>query len=331
MKFVGSKITEKDLNGKVGVLICNLGTPESPKYWDVGRFLREFLSDGRVIEIPKVIWRPILEFIIVPFRSQKSSKLYKSIWTKKGSPLMIYSKRLVNKLKKASRGKQEYVLAMRYGKPAIDKALLELKHKGCDKLIVIPTFPQYSGTTSASVFDAVADTLKKWRWVPSVKFINGYHRNENYIAALADTLKNRIKKHKPQKIVFTYHGIPKRNVERGDPYYLFCAETTKLVAKKLKLKPSQYITTFQSRFGPAEWLKPYTSEKMEELPKKGITNILIVAPGFSSDCLETIEEIDEENKEIFMNAGGKNYNYVPCLNDSDKHVKVFKDVVKINS
>ena len=331
MKFVGSKVTEKNINGKVGILICNLGTPKSPTYWDVGRFLQEFLSDGRVIEIPKVIWWPILELIILPFRSQKSSKLYKSIWTKKGSPLMVYSQRLVNKLKKTSGGKQEYVLAMRYGKPAIDKALLELKHKGCDKLIVIPTFPQYSGTTSASVFDAVVDVLKKWRWVPSVKFINGYHRNENYIAALADMLKAQIKKHKPQKIVFTYHGIPKRNVERGDPYYLFCAETTKLVAKKLKLKPSQYITTFQSRFGPAEWLKPYTSEMMEELPKKGIINILIVAPGFSSDCLETIEEIDEENKEIFMNAGGKNYNYVPCLNDSDKHVKVFKDVVKINS
>jgi ferrochelatase len=331
MKFIGSKIIEKDLNGKVGVLICNLGTPESPKYWDVGRFLKEFLSDGRVIEIPKVIWWPILEFIIVPFRSRKSSKLYKSIWTKKGSPLMVYSQKLVNKLKKTSRGKQEYVLAMRYGKPAIDKSLLQLKNKGCDKLIVIPTFPQYSGTTSASVFDVVSDNLKKWRWVPGVKFINGYHNNKVYITALADTLKNPIKKHKPQKIVFTYHGIPSKNIERGDPYYLFCKETTKLVVKKLKLKPNQHITTFQSRFGPAEWLKPYTSDKMEELPKKGITNILIIAPGFSADCLETIEEIDEENKEIFMNAGGKYYNYIPCLNDSDKHVKVFKDIVKINS
>ena len=172
---------------------------------------------------------------------------------------------------------------MRYGKPEIDKALLELKNKGCDKLIVIPSFPQYSGTTSASVFDAVADTLKKWRWVPSVKFINGYHTNKNYVVALADTLKTAIKKHKPQKIVFTYHGIPKRNVEQGDPYYLFCKETTKLVAKELKLKTSQYITTFQSRFGPAESLKPYTSEKMEDLPKKGIKNVLIIAPGFSAD------------------------------------------------
>ena len=331
MKFVGSKITEKDTGGKVGVLICNLGTPESYQYLDVGRFLKQFLSDGRVIEIPKIIWWFILNLIILPFRSQKSSKLYKSIWTKQGSPLMVYSKRLVNKLKKTSKSDQEYILAMRYGKPEIDKALLELKSKGCDKLIVIPTFPQYSGTTSASVFDAVVDALKKWRWVPSLKFINGYHRNENYIAALADTLKAQIKKHKPQKIVFTYHGIPKRNVEQGDPYYLFCKETTKLVVNKLKLKPNKYITTFQSRFGPAEWLKPYTSDKMEELPKKGITNILIIAPGFSADCLETIEEIDEENKEIFMNAGGQHYNYVPCLNDSDKHAKVFKDIVNINS
>tara|TARA_B100000965_G_scaffold311448_1_gene271013 strand:+ start:293 stop:1288 length:996 start_codon:yes stop_codon:yes gene_type:complete len=331
MKFVGSKVTKKDINGKVGVLICNLGTPEGYKYWDVRRFLKQFLSDERVIEIPKVIWWFVLVLIILPFRPQKSSKLYKSIWTKKGSPLMIYSKGLVSKLKKISSGKQEYVLAMRYGKPEIDKALLELKNKGCDKLIVIPSFPQYSGTTSASVFDAVADTLKKWRWVPSVKFINGYHTNKNYVAALADTLKTAIKKHKPQKIVFTYHGIPKRNVEQGDPYYLFCKETTKLVAKELKLKSSQYITTFQSRFGPAEWLKPYTSEKMEELPKKGIKNVLIIAPGFSADCLETIEEIDEENKEIFMNSGGKYFTYVPCLNDTDRHVKVFTSIVKTNS
>ena len=331
MKFIGSNITEKDINSKVGVLICNLGTPESPKYWDVGRFLKEFLSDSRVIEIPKIIWWFILNLIILPFRSQKSSILYKSIWTKKGSPLMIYSKRLVNKLKKTSKGKQEYALAMRYGKPEINKALLELKNKGCDKLIVIPAFPQYSGTTSASVFDEVADTLKKWRWVPNLKFINGYHNNKHYIAALAGTLKKSIKKHNPQKIVFTYHGIPKRNVEQGDPYYLFCKETTKFVAKELKLKPSQYITTFQSRFGPAEWIQPYTSEKMEELPKKGITNILIIAPGFSADCLETIEEIDEENKEIFLSAGGKHYTYIPCLNDSDGHVKVFKNIVKTNS
>ena len=268
MKFVGSKITKKEINGKVGVLICNLGTPESYKYWDVGWFLKQFLSDGRVIEIPKIIWWFILNLIILPFRSQKSSKLYKSIWTKKGSPLMIYSKRLVKKLKKSSGGKQEYVLAMRYGKPEIDKALLKLKNKGCDKLIVIPTFPQYSGTTSASVFDAVVDTLKKWRWVPSVKFINGYHKNKNYVAALADTLKPSIKKHKPQKIVFSYHGIPKRNVEQGDPYYLFCKETTKLVAKELKLKTSQYIQHFNLDLVPRNGLNHTPVKRWKSCLKK---------------------------------------------------------------
>ena len=328
MKFVGSKITEKDISGKVGVLVCNLGTPESYGYWDVRRFLAQFLSDDRVIEIPKVIWWFILQIAILSLRPFKSGALYKSVWTKKGSPLMIYSKRLVNKLKKQSKGRQEYALAMRYGKPQVEKALLELKNKGCDKLIIIPTFPQYSGTTSASVFDAVVDTLKRWRWVPSVKFVSGYHSNEKYITALANSLKSPIRKHKPQKIVFTYHGIPRRNFDLGDPYYFFCHETTKFVAKKLKLNKRQYLTTFQSRFGPAEWLKPYTSDKMKELPTKGIKNIVVIAPGFSADCLETIEEIDEENKEIFMEAGGLTYNYVKCLNDSDSHVKIFQDIVK---
>jgi len=331
MKFVGEKVSEKKIQNKLGVLVCNLGTPKSYSYLDVRRFLKEFLSDQRVVEIPRILWILILNLFILSLRPFKSGKLYQSVWTKKGSPLMVFSESLVKKLQKRSTPNTEYVLAMRYGEPSISSSLLKLKKKGCNKVVVVPTFPQYSGTTSASVFDEVANVLKKWRWVPSVSYINGYHDNKEYISALAASLKSKITKHKPQKIVFTYHGIPKRNVEQGDPYYLFCKETTKLVAKELKLKQSQYITTFQSRFGPAEWLKPYTSEKMEELPKKGITNVLVIAPGFSADCLETIEEIDEENKEIFMNAGGKQYNYIPCLNDTDRHVKVFKNIVQINS
>ena len=216
---------------------------------------------------------------------------------------------------------------MRYGNPNMEEALLSLKNKNCRKLIVLPMFPQYSGTTTGSIFDEVTRILSKWRWVPSLNFINSYHDNDYYINALADSISTHLQKNTPQKIIFTYHGIPKRNFDLGDPYQCYCQKTTRLVAEKLNLKEDEYMTTFQSRFGPAEWLKPYTSDTMEELPKKGIKNILVVAPAFSVDCLETIEEIDEENKEIFLNSGGQNFTYVPCLNDSDGHVNFLKQLI----
>ncbi|MDA9980749.1 ferrochelatase [Pelagibacterales bacterium] len=327
MKFIGEENFKHQNRQKIGVLICNLGTPESYQTKDVRKFLRQFLSDGRVIEIPKIIWWFILNGIILTLRPSKSAKLYKSVWTKEGSPLLVFSKKLIKKLKLVTNDDCEVELAMRYGNPNMEEALLSLKNKNCRKLIVLPMFPQYSGTTTGSIFDEVTRILSKWRWVPSLNFINSYHDNDYYINALADSISTHLQKNTPQKIIFTYHGIPKRNFDLGDPYQCYCQKTTRLVAEKLNLKEDEYMTTFQSRFGPAEWLKPYTSDTMEELPKKGIKNILVVAPAFSVDCLETIEEIDEENKEIFLNSGGQNFTYVPCLNDSDGHVNFLKQLI----
>ena len=327
MKFIGEENFKHQNRQKIGVLICNLGTPKSYQTKDVRKFLRQFLSDGRVIEIPKIIWWFILNGIILTLRPSKSAKLYKSVWTKEGSPLLVFSKKLIEKLKLVTNDDCEVELAMRYGNPNMEEALLSLKSKNCRKLIVLPMFPQYSGTTTGSIFDEVTRVLSKWRWVPSLNFINSYHDNDYYINALADSISTYLQKNSPQKIIFTYHGIPKRNFDLGDPYQCYCQKTTRLVAEKLNLKEDEYMTTFQSRFGPAEWLKPYTSDTMEELPKKGIKNILVVAPAFSVDCLETIEEIDEENKEIFLNSGGQNFTYVPCLNDSDGHVNFLKQLI----
>ena len=327
MKFVGEEDFKHQNRQKTGVLICNLGTPETYKTKDVRRFLRQFLSDGRVIEIPKIIWWFILNGIILTLRPSKSAKLYKSVWTKEGSPLLVLSKKLTEKLKKSVGDSCEVELAMRYGNPSMESALMSLKNKNCRKLIVIPMFPQYSGTTTGSIFDEVARVLSKWRWVPSLSFVNSYHDHPEYINALAGSLSNHIKNNSPQKIIFTYHGIPKRNFDLGDPYQCYCQKTTRLVAEKLNLEDDTYITTFQSRFGPAEWLKPYTSDTMGELPLQEVKNVLVVAPAFSVDCLETIEEIDQENKEIFLKAGGEKFTYAPCLNDSSGQVNLLKAII----
>ena len=240
---------------------------------------------------------------------------------------MVLSKKLTEKLKKSVGDSCEVELAMRYGNPSMESALMSLKNKNCRKLIVIPMFPQYSGTTTGSIFDEVARVLSKWRWVPSLSFVNSYHDQPEYINALADSLSNHIKNNSPQKIIFTYHGIPKRNFDLGDPYQCYCQKTTRLVAEKLNLEDDTYITTFQSRFGPAEWLKPYTSDTMGELPLQEVKNVLVVAPAFSVDCLETIEEIDQENKEIFLKAGGEKFTYAPCLNDSSGQVNLLKAII----
>ena len=327
MKFVGEEDFKHQNRQKTGVLICNLGTPETYKTKDVRRFLRQFLSDGRVIEIPKIIWWFILNGIILTLRPSKSAKLYKSVWTKEGSPLLVLSKKLTEKLKTSVGDSCEVELAMRYGNPSMESALMSLKNKNCRKLIVIPMFPQYSGTTTGSIFDEVARVLSKWRWVPSLSFVNSYHDHPEYINALADSLSNHIKNNSPQKIIFTYHGIPKRNFDLGDPYQCYFQKTTRLVAEKLNLEDDTYITTFQSRFGPAEWLKPYTSDTMGELPLQEVKNVLVVAPAFSVDCLETIEEIDQENKEIFLKAGGEKFTYAPCLNDSSGQVNLLKAII----
>ena len=328
MNFIGKKETESGLPNNIGILICNLGTPDSYKYKDVRKFLNEFLSDHRVVEIPKIIWWFILNIFILTLRPFKSGKLYKSIWTKEGSPLMVFSIKLVEKLNFKAPKNVHYVLGMRYGNPSIEKAMLFLKEKRCAKIIVVPLFPQYSGTTTGSIFDAVSMELNKWRWVPNISFINGYYNNKNYIKAIAESLKKKIRIIKPEKIIFSYHGIPQRNFDKGDPYFYFCKRTTKLIVEELNISEKLYEMTFQSRFGPDKWLQPYTSETMKKLPKQGFKNILVLAPGFSMDCLETLEEINEENKNIFLNSGGKKFTYISCLNDSENHVSLIENIIK---
>tara|TARA_B100000683_G_scaffold42954_1_gene38529 strand:- start:3 stop:1019 length:1017 start_codon:yes stop_codon:yes gene_type:complete len=331
MSFLGEENFSHEDKQKIGVIICNLGSPDSYSIKDVRKYLREFLSDTRVIEVPKIIWWLVLNLFILPFRPRKSAALYKSVWLEEGSPLLVYSKRFLSKIKNLNEKSEfiEFELAMRYGNPSLEKALFSLKEKNCRKILLLPLFPQYSAVTAATIFDKVSAILSRWRWVPSLHFVSGYHDNFEYINALAKSIKNHEFYGKQDKLVFSYHGIPKKYFDEGDPYHCFCQKTSRLVAEALGLEENQYITSFQSRLAAAgrEWLKPYTSELMEKLPKEGVKKILILSPGFSMDCLETIEEIDEENKEIFLDSGGEVFNYISCLNDNNEHVEAINNLI----
>lgn len=324
---------EQRFNQKTGILLTNLGSPDAPTTKAVRTYLAEFLSDPRIVEIPRLIWLMILHGIILRIRPKRSAKLYQGIWTDNGSPLIhitqLQQQKLQDKLHSLDLNHVDVVMAMRYGNPSIEAGLEALRDKGITKIIVFPLYPQYSSPTTGSTFDAVANVLKKWRWVPELHFINGYHKQPSYIDSLANSIAEDIAAHgQPQKIVFSYHGMPKRFLDHGDPYHCLCQQTTRLVIEKLNLDKEAVITTFQSRFGKAEWLKPYTDETLASLPTQGIKNIAIVSPAFSADCLETLEELEEENREIFINAGGEQYRYIAALNDRDDHIDALFDVLK---
>lgn len=308
-----------------GVLLTNLGTPDAPDTPSLRRYLREFLSDPRVVEIPRLLWLMILHGIILRVRPAKSAKLYKSIWTEQGSPLLVITEQQKAKVEReliARYGDRVIVdIGMRYGNPSIGEALARFHQQGVKKIVVMPLYPQYAGPTTGSSFDAVVKTVQKWRWIPSIDFISSYHDNQDYIQALANSVQEHFDAHgKPEKLVLSYHGMPKLFLDNGDPYYCFCHKTTRLLAEKLSLTEDQFVMTFQSRFGKAEWLKPYTDATLEQLAKDGVKNIAIISPAFSADCLETIEELEEENREVFLEAGGETYTYIPCLNDRDDHI-----------
>ena len=322
MKFKGEQNFQHENEQKKGVLIAYLGTPDSPDVLSVRRYLKEFLSDPRIIEVPKIIWWFILNIFILNFRSFNSARLYKSIWTDGGSPLLVNCIKIKEKVQKSLPSNYQVALGMRYGNPSIKSALNELKEANCRDIEVITLFPHYSATTVGSIFDAVSTEIKSWRWVPSVKFLNSYHDNPLLIEILSKRIKKSFESQgKPDKLVFSYHSIPKKYFDSGDPYHCLCQKTSRLIAEKLSLDEKDYITAFQSRFGPSEWLKPYTSETMKSLPKEGIKSVQIVSPGFGVDNLETLQEIDIENKEYFEDAGGENFHYIPCLNDDDDHVE----------
>ena len=332
VKYIGEKDYEHGSKEKIGVLITNLGTPDAPNKKELKIYLNQFLSDPRVIELPKILWQIILKLVILQIRPSKSAEAYKQIWTDKGSPLLDIANRQLNKIQSSFSSKNENIVfevGMRYGNPSIPDALLKLQKKQVRRLLVLPMYPQYCAATTGSTFDEVTNVLQKWRWIPEMRFINQYFEEKNYIEALSNSIKSFWKKtSKPQKIIFSYHGIPKRYLTNGDPYHCFCLKTTRLVKEYMGLSDDEIMTTFQSRFGREEWLKPYTSETLKELPKQGIKNIHIISPGFSSDCLETLEELEEENKEYFMESGGENYHYIPCLNDHNDHIDVFVNLIK---
>ncbi len=316
--------------GKTGVLLINLGTPDSTSWWDIRKYLKEFLSDRRVIELNPVVWKIILNTFILTFRPSKTAHAYKQIWMNSinQSPLRFYTAQQTKKLKSKLSDPETIIdYAMRYGNPSIRDKMKNLQDLGCEKIIIFPLYPQYAAATTATVCDEVYRTLMNMRWQPSLQIIPHYESEPLYIKALVNSIKKKISEinWKPDLIIASYHGIPKKYFEKGDPYHCYCLKTTRLM--KEEFKEIEIETTFQSRFGPQEWLKPYTDKTLESLPNKGKKNILVICPGFSSDCVETLEEIAIQGKESFMENGGVNYDVVPCLNDNDDHIFMLKNIV----
>ena len=321
---------------KTAVLLLNLGTPSAPTPKAVRVYLKEFLSDPRIVEIPRFIWWFILNGIILPIRSSASAKKYASIWLPQlGSPLMHYSRLQAKELGELFTNEGHTVLvdlAMRYGKPSAQEALESLKAQGMERLLLLPLYPQYSATTTASSFDEVFRVLSTWRDQPELRLVKHYHDNPAYIAALREQVLNSWDKDgypdfaKGDRFVMSFHGLPKRNLMKGDPYHCECLKTGRLLGEALGLQPDQYMVTFQSRFGKAEWLKPYTAPTIEQLAKDGCQRIDIFCPGFPADCLETLEEIAMEARDSFLEHGGKDYRYIPCLNGNPKWIEALSEI-----
>jgi ferrochelatase len=304
---------------KVTVVLVNLGTPEAPTTEALRPFLREFLSDSRVVEIPKIIWWFILNCLIIPFRAKKTAAKYAAIWTADGSPLKAHTLKQATLLKGylGERGHQvDVVAAMRYGQPALTDVLNQLEKDGCNKILILPAYPQYSATTTASIYDAVFDHYKKVRNIPELRLIRQYHDHPGYIQALKQSVQKHWEQNRRGKqLVISFHGVPKRTLLSGDPYHCACQKTARLLAESLALREDEYTVTFQSRFGRAEWLQPYTLPTVEALAKDGMQRVDVVCPGFIGDCLETLEEINIEVRSAFLLAGGKEFHYIPCLNE----------------
>ncbi len=332
-----TKITDKTTfnhgqSFKTGILILNLGTPDAPTTSAVRRYLDEFLSDPRVIDKPRWLWWFILHGIILRLRPRKAAHAYQQIWTDKGSPLLTISQAQVTKLQTLINSKYQHVsveLGMRYGSPSVQTALEKFKNSNIDKLLILPLYPQYSATTTASTFDAVADVFKKWKRLPDIKFISHYHDKPQYIKALANSIrKTWANQGQADKLLLSFHGLPKSYLAAGDPYFCECQKTARLLAEKLELKQQQWLITFQSRMGVEQWLTPYTDKTLKELAEQGTKSVQVACPGFSADCLETLEEINMQNRDVFLNAGGKKYHYIPALNDSDEHIEMMASLLE---
>ena len=317
-----------DSNKKIGVLISNLGTPDSPSRKDLKKYLNQFLMDKRVIDFPRLLWIPILKIIILNIRPRKSAKLYRSIWTDKGSPLMVFSKNILKKLSDSIDDRITVALGMRYGSPSIEEAMDIFKKEKISKILVFPLYPQAGSPTTSSTFDAVTDYLRNISWMPDLRFVSGYHDHNAYISALVRSVKNSFSEHgRPDKLIFSFHGMPYRYLEKGDPYYCFCHKTARLTAEKLDLDEYSYDIAFQSRFGSDKWLEPYIDRLLVNEANNGTKYIQVISPGFAVDCLETLEEISIQYRELFISNGGKRFEYIPCLNDGQDQLDLIRSII----
>jgi ferrochelatase len=320
--------------GKVGVLLVNLGTPDGHDKRNMHRYLEEFLTDKRVIEWPKALWYPILYGIVLNTRPKKSGEAYASIWNNEldESPLRTFTRSQSDKLAAALSGYENLVVdwGMRYGNPSIASRLEALKEKGCEKIVIFPLYPQYSAATTATVNDKAFEALMKMRWMPAVRTVPPYHDDPVYIEALARSIEKHLATldFVPEKVIASYHGIPQSYFRKGDPYHCHCMKTSRLLRERLGWSADRLLTTFQSRFGPEEWLQPYTDKTVEQLAKDGVKDIAVFNPGFVADCLETLEEIAGEAGELFHEAGGVNFTHIPCLNDSEEGMNVIESIIR---
>ena len=334
MKYIGTPDFVHGTEEKLGVLIVNLGTPEAPETVPVRRYLAEFLSDPRIIELPRWLWNVLLHGIILRVRPARSAKAYREVWSEEeGSPLLSISRRQTGAVRAEleRRFGEDVVVAlgMRYGTPSIDGAIAELEAANVRRLIVLPMYPQYSGTTTASVFDAVTSRLQRTRWIPEMRFVNQFCDERGFVEALAASVRESWAEHgRGELLVTSYHGIPKRYLTNGDPYHCLCHKTSRLLAEALGIGPDELRVVFQSRVGREEWLRPYCDETMKTLPGEGVKSIDVLCPAFSADCLETIEEISGENREYFEEHGGERFRYIPCLNDRADHIAFLGDLIE---
>lgn len=328
--YLGESSFQHGSASRIGILVANLGTPDGPDPASVRRFLAEFLWDPRVVEAPRLIWWLALHGVILRIRPSKSAHAYRQIWTPEGSPLLLHSSALVKRIEQAlqPRWNAAVALGMSYGSPSISRALEQLRGQGAHRIVVLPLYPQYSGTTTASVFDRVTRQLQRWRWVPELRFIGSYHDDDNYIGALAASIEQHWRTHEKNHLLFSFHGIPKSYVTAGDPYYCQSMKTARLVAERLSLGEQEWSVSFQSQVGRQEWLRPYTDERLLEYARSGPKRVTLMCPGFATDCLETLEEIALRNRQLFLEAGGEAYDYIPALNSSDAHVATLTNLLE---
>ena len=313
---------------KTAIILTNLGTPSAPTTKAVKTYLREFLSDRRVVELPPLLWQLILRLLVLPFRSGKSAKLYKKIWQAGGSPLLTHSQALAEQLNtcvQQTHPDAQVFLAMRYGEPSLKTLLATLKN--VPRLIIVPMYPQYASATTGSTLELIYRTLATQRYLPSLHALNSYHDHPAYIQALADSVSEAWAKNGKSLLVISFHGIPKRSLTLGDPYYCLCQKTGRLLAEALNLSATDYRIVFQSRFGKAAWLQPYCDKTLEALPLEGIKKVSVICPGFAVDCLETLEEMDLQNRNLFLKGGGTDFTYIPCLNASAAQVALYMQLI----